>query len=105
LAQWLTQPDHPLTARVAVNRYWQMLFGRGLVAIRNLARKRAATHPELLDWLARDFVNSGLEYQGVLAKIVLSATYGRNRPFAPTCAKRILRTFYSPLSSQRLPAK
>lgn len=77
LARWLTEPHHPLTARVAVNRYWQMLFGRGIVATTENfgVQGTPPTHPELLDWLARDYVNSGWDTKALLKKIVLSATY------------------------------
>ena len=77
LAEWLTDPHHPLTARVAVNRFWQMLFGRGIVATpENFGVQGAApSHPELLDWLARDFIKSGWNVKSTLKKIVLSATY------------------------------
>jgi hypothetical protein len=85
LAQWLTQPDHPLTARVAVNRYWQMLFGRGIVSTpENFGVQGAVpTHPELLDWLARDFVNSGWDTKALLKKMVLSATYRQDSVLRP----------------------
>jgi hypothetical protein len=77
LVQWLTAPDHPLAARVEVNRLWVNFFGRGLVATpENFGRQGAApTHPELLDWLARDLVEHGWDLKRLCREIVLSATY------------------------------
>jgi hypothetical protein len=77
LAQWLTDPANPLTARVFVNRLWTNFFGRGLVETpENFGRQGASpTHPELLDWLARDFVNHGWDIKRLCRSIVLSSTY------------------------------
>lgn len=77
LANWLADADHPLVARVAVNRFWQMLFGVGLVRTHeNFGRQgEAPTHPELLDWLAGEFVRSGWNVKALLRLIVMSSTY------------------------------
>jgi len=77
LAEWLTRPDHPLTARVMVNRIWQHHFGRGLVATPNDfgVRGRRPTHPELLDRLATDFVRSGWSIKAIHRQILASATW------------------------------
>src|SRR5262249_2062343 len=85
LAKWVVQPNHPLTARVAVNRFWQMTFGRGVVStVENFGAQGAEpTHPELLDWLARDFVNSGWNVKAALKQIVLSATYRQDSKLRP----------------------
>jgi len=77
LAKWLVDSRNPLTARVAVNRYWQMLFGRGLVRTSNDFGSQGTypTHPELLDWLAVEFRQQGWDTQRLLKTILMSATY------------------------------
>ena len=77
LAQWLVHPDPPMTARVAGNRYWAMLFGRGLVppAMDFGSQGNRPSHPALLDWLARDFIESGWDVKRALKQLVMSATY------------------------------
>ncbi len=77
LAQWLTSPDHPLTARVFVNRVWQHHFGRGLVTTPSDfgMRGEAPTHPELLDWLTAEFVRGGWSVKRLHRLLVTSRTY------------------------------
>jgi hypothetical protein len=77
LAQWLLDPGHPLTARVLVNRYWGLLFGNGIVATpEDFGNQgRLPTHPELLDWLAITFIESGWDLKGLHKRMVTSATY------------------------------
>jgi len=76
-ARSLVSGKHPLTARVAVNRYWQMYFGNGIVRTMEDfgAQGRRPTHPELLDWLAMEFVRSGWDIKAIHKLIVMSSTY------------------------------
>ena len=77
LARWLVSSSHPLTPRVTVNHFWTRLFGEGLV--RTVAdfgvRGEAPTHPELLDWLADEFMKQGWSRKKILKTIMMSATY------------------------------
>jgi len=77
LARWLTQPDHPLTSRVAVNRIWKHHFGQGIVkTLGNFGKAGTLpTHPELLDWLAVEFVEQGWSFKHMHRLMMTSATY------------------------------
>jgi hypothetical protein len=77
LAQWLVRPEHPLTARVMVNRIWKHHFGRGLVVtLANFGHTGARpTHPELLDWLAREFIRQGWSVKAMHRLLMTSAAY------------------------------
>jgi hypothetical protein len=76
-AHWLMSPQNPLTARVTVNRFWQRLFGLGIVETENDFGLQGSkpTHPQLLDWLSREFMDQGWSVKSILKTIVMSHTY------------------------------
>ncbi len=90
LARWLVDERNPLTARVAVNRIWLGLFGAGIVATVNDFGTRGdpPSHPELLDWMADEFVASGWSRKGMIRRIVHSATYRQSSRHRPDLADR-----------------
>ncbi|PZX51025.1 DUF1553 domain-containing protein [Algoriphagus chordae] len=85
LAEWFFDPNHPLTARVAVNRYWQNYFGKGIVRTSEDFGNQGElpSHPELFDWLALEFMNSGWDVKALQKKIVMSATYQQSSFTSP----------------------
>lgn len=90
LAQWFVSPEHPLTSRVAVNRFWQQFFGAGIVKTAEDfgAQGQWPTHPELLDWLAVEFRESGWNVKHLLKLIATSATYRQASRVTPDLAQR-----------------
>lgn len=90
LAQWLVAPNHPLTARVIVNRYWQMYFGTGLVKTAEDFGSQGEwpSHPDLLDWLAVEFIRSGWNVKAMQRLIVTSATYRQSSVTPPELVAR-----------------
>ena len=89
LARWLTDPGNPLAARVAVNRYWQLCFGRGLVQTPEDfgSQGKSPTHPRLLDWLSRRFIDSGWDVKALLRLMVTSAAYRQTSITSPQLLK------------------
>src|SRR5690606_11403661 len=90
LANWLVDGKHPLTARVAVNRAWQTFFGRGLVATTEDFGRQGdrPSHPQLLDWLAQQFVESGWDVKQLHRLIVTSRTYRQSATASPEAFAR-----------------
>jgi hypothetical protein len=90
LAKWLVDPKNPLTARVTVNRFWQLLFGTGLVkSVENFgSQAESPTHPELLDWLASEFVRTGWDVKALLKLIATSETYRQGSRVSPEMLER-----------------
>ncbi|QDU25539.1 Planctomycete cytochrome C [Anatilimnocola aggregata] len=88
LAEWLTKPDHPLTSRVMANRIWRWHFGQGLVSTPdNFGRLgEAPSHPALLDWLSRQFMQSGWSIKSMHRLLMLSQTYQMSSTFNATAA-------------------
>jgi hypothetical protein len=90
LARWLVDPTNPLTARVAVNRYWETYFGTGLVKTAEDFGTQGEwpSHPELLDWLATEFARGGWDVKAMQRLIVTSATYRQSSRVTPELLRR-----------------
>lgn len=108
VAQWLMSRDNPLTARVAVNRFWAQLFGTGIVETEEDFGTQGAlpSHRELLDWLAVEFRDGGWDMKAILKTIVMSATYQQSTRVTPEALERDPRNrLFSRASRQRLEAE
>ena len=108
LAGWVASPDNPLSARVMVNRIWQYHFGQGIVGTPSNfgARGRTPTHPELLDWLAAEFVAKGWSIKEMHRQIVTSAAYRQSsNPTAEAAARDPENQWISRFRRRRLNAE
>ena len=90
LAKWLVSPDHPLMSRVIVNRYWQQFFGTGIVKTAEDfgAQGTWPTHPELLDWLANEFIRTGWDVKRMHKLMLMSGTYRQSTHVSPVLLAR-----------------
>jgi hypothetical protein len=90
LARWVASPDNPLTARVFVNRLWMLYFGQGIVkTLDDFGNQgQLPTHPELLDWLASDFVQHGWDVKRTIKQMVMSASYRQSSQASPEMRQR-----------------
>ena len=90
LARWLTDRSNPLPARVQVNRFWQSLFGSGIVGTADNfgSQGESPSHPELLDWLAGEFIGGGWDVKKMMRLLVTSATYRQSSRLTPTLLER-----------------
>jgi hypothetical protein len=108
LAEWLTKPDNPMTARVMANRLWQHHFGQGIVRSPSNFGKlgERPTHPELLDWLANDFLEHGWSMKAMHREIMLSAAYQQSSQASPEALERDAdNLLFSRMNRRRLDAE
>ena len=107
-SQWLFHPDHPLTSRVAVNHFWQLIWGKGLVKTTEDFGNQGElpSHPELLDYLAREFMDTGWDIKNLFKQIVLSAAYRQSSVVSQEIRREDMEnTWYARGPNQRLSAE